>query len=140
MFTCKNKDLKSFCDFVLSVDLEARQSRQRTKFVKMCMNHLDSLDQVRDRLIEQHAEHDEVGNIIQEQNEQGQQVITLKSTDAFKRDIDELMNQTFDLPTNTDENKVMMNVVKNAVLNVERTFSGSEAMQYDDFCELVEQM
>jgi predicted nucleotide-binding protein (sugar kinase/HSP70/actin superfamily) len=104
------------------------------------MNHLDSLDQVRDRLIEQHAEHDEVGNIIQEQNEQGQQVITLKSTDAFKRDIDELMNQTFDLPTNTDENKVMMNVVKNAVLNVERTFSGSEAMQYDDFCELVEQM
>lgn len=122
----------------MSLELDAKLSRMRTRFVKMCAERLTEIDEFRASILEKYGKRDEDGNLIKEK-EKGFEIFTLEDKESFYRDLDQIMREEF-IVDELEERKDMLLGVKDAVLNVDRKFSGQEAMEYDRWCEIVEQI
>lgn len=134
----KNYELKGFMGFLMSFELNARDSRLRTRFVRLLNEYANRLDEEHNDLIKIHSNLDEDGNpIIIEDDVSKRYDITDKK--LFNVDYNKLLAED-NVILITEERKEMFNFVKSVILDCDKTFKGEEAFMYDRFCEIVEEV
>jgi len=134
----KNYEVEAFANFLMSLELIGRESRFRTRFVRLLMERVKLIREEHAELIRQFARFDESGNpIIVKIN--GVDAYDVPNKKAFDKEYSSLMNEDFIIEEN-EERKEMLLTVRDAILNCQKTFSGREAMEYDRWCEIVEEI
>jgi len=97
-------------------------------------------NQERVDIIRRYAEFNEDGSIMVDIDERGNEMIKVNDVNAFHRDMEELFNEDYIIELN-EPNKEMLVALRDIVLNkCDRLFSAQEALVYDRWCELVEQI
>ena len=134
-----NIEVEPFVNFLMELELPARQSRMRTRFCKLGMERLNLIAEEKMDIIKRHADLDENGEVKQVEDEQGRLVWDVKDKDGFNADYKELMIEEWALELN-EEKKDMLLTLKDSVLNLDIILKGKEALQYDRWCEIVEQI
>jgi hypothetical protein len=134
--TMHNVEVESFGNFLLELSLKGKESRMRTRFIKVLQERMELVKAEHQELIKQYANFNDDGEpeVIEKD---GQQVYDIKDISAFNKDYNELMMEKF-IIDETASNKDMVEAVKNAVLNCDKVFSGQEALVFDRYCEIVE--
>ena len=134
-----NIEVEPFINFLMELELPAKQSRMRTRFCKLGIERLRLLEEEKMEIIKKHANIDENGEVKQVKDEQGRLVWDVKDKDGFNADYKELMMEEWVLDLN-EEKKDMLLTLKDVVLNLDIILKGKEALQYDRWCEIVEQI
>ena len=134
-----NIEIEPFINFLMELELPAKQSRMRTRFCKLGIERLSLLEEEKMEIIKKHANIDENGEVKQVKDEQGRLIWDIKVKDGFNADYKELMIEEWVLELN-EEKKDMLLTLKDVVLNLDIILKGKEALQYDRWCEIVEQI
>ena len=134
-----NIEVEPFINFLMELELPAKQSRMRTRFCKLGIERLRLLEEEKMEIIKKHGNIDENGEIKQVEDEQGRLIWDVKDKDGFNADYKELMIEEWVLELN-EEKKDMLLTLKDSVLNLDIILKGKEALQYDRWCEIVEQI
>lgn len=136
----KHVDIEDFIKFLMEFELKGKESRMRTRFVRLLAEKHQSVMQENQDLIKTYSHLDEDGEPNKIERD-GKMYYDLK--EEFKAEYDReyfiLMNEDFVIEQN-EERKEMLLLVKDIVLNCDKTFSFNEALEYDAWCELVEQI
>lgn len=132
-----NIEVQGLYDFLLSLELSGKQNRMRTRFCKLLANQLQQIEEDKADLIDQFVAKDEDGKPIFEKLPDGKVKYHLRDTEGFAREFNILMREEFVIEE-TEEVKDMLLTVKDIVLNLDKSFSGQEALQYDRYCEVFE--
>lgn len=110
----------------------------RTRFVRLLNEKLQLLEEERMQLIKEHSRKDENGNPIVIEKD-GKQVYDVVNIDEFNQAYARLLNEEVYIDQNM-ERKQMLESVKDSVLNCGIEFKGQKALEYDNWCEIVEQI
>jgi hypothetical protein len=133
----RNYEVEGFIGFLMGQELSGKKSRARTKFAKLATEHMKEVEEGRMQLIKEYSNLDENGQPKTIEKENGQSSYDIKDMTAFVKEYDVLMNENF-IIEETESNKEMLEIVKDAVLETEQTFKGSDALVYERYCEIVE--
>jgi hypothetical protein len=134
----KNVEVESLIKFLMELELKGRDSRLRTRFVKLLMERQNLIDEEHQQLVKQYSSKDSEGNpniIIKE----GKQFYDVEDKVGFNREYYILLNEEY-IIEETEERKEMLLLLKDIILNCEKTFMGGEALEYDRWCEMVEEI
>jgi hypothetical protein len=135
----KNQDIERFVEFVMSEELPNKLSRMRSRFVVgYAKERLNLVYQERMEIINQYCKKDEDGELKIITDATGQHY-EIEDLDSFNKDLSELMNEYFVLEAN-EEKKEMLKCIKEIVLNTPKFFKGNEALEYDKWCDIVEEL
>lgn len=134
----KNTHIEKLVTFLMSLELSGKQSRMRTRFCKLLGERLKQIEDERMMLITQYGETDESGELLRTKTDSGEQY-HLKDVNAFSKEYSELMEEFFYIDK-TLERKEMLLIVKDCVLDCELKFKGLEALEYDEWCEVFEEV
>lgn len=133
----KNYEIAEFGEFLLELKLKGRQSRMRTRLVRLLQERLDLINEERNDLLMDYATKDEDGNIVKETDDDGEEYISLENGTEYNSEIQKLMLEEFILEE-TGEVKVIIDEVREIVLNTDMEFSGEEALAYDRWCDILD--
>lgn len=134
----KNFEIKPFIDFLMNLELIGKKSRMRTRFVKLLMERQMLINEEHQELLKQYSELDEEGNpkVVEKD---GELLYDVKDKISFTREYNILLNEDFVIEE-TEDKKEMLLTVQDIVLNCEMMFKGAEALLYDRFCEILEEI
>lgn len=132
-----NVEIEPFIKFIMELDLPGRESRMRTRFYRVALGKIKEIEEERLILVNKHGNLDNDGNVKKIKNDNGVLIWDIKNIQGFNDDHRDLLFEEWVLD-NTEERKEMFLTLKNIVLNVDRTFKGQEALEYDRWCEIVE--
>ncbi|WNF31631.1 DUF1617 family protein [Aeribacillus composti] len=114
------------------LSLRGKQSRHRSKFIKLLSERLEEYQEDLKELLKEHCNLDEKGEpIVKEDN-----TFDVKDIDAFIKDRKELDEE--EIVIEGGDYQDMLKTVKEILMNCDREFSGQEAMIYDYICERFE--
>lgn len=133
----KNFELKVFGDFLYELSLKGKESRMRSRFVALIEGQLQLIQNERDILLKDFAQKDEQGEIVTKEDSEGKAFVVLDEPMVYNLEVSKLMNEDFVIEVK-DDNKDMIKTVQEAVLNVDKEFSGFEAESYNRLCEILE--
>lgn len=133
----KNYEIAKFGEYLLELKLKGKQSRMRTRFIRLMQGQLDLVNEERSNLLIDYAIKDEDGEPVKNKDENGEEFISLENGNEYNLEIQKLMTEDF-IIEETAERLDMLREVRDTILNSEEEFSGVEAMQYDRWCEIVE--
>lgn len=133
-----NGELDKFVTFLFDLELDGKASRMRTRFMKLAQERLEEVEKERQRLISQYSKKDSEGNPLTDVRD-GLNVIILEDAISFETSFKELLLEAFILD-NTEERRDMLLALKDAVLNTTMKFKGQDALLYDRWCEVVEEI
>lgn len=142
--TMRNNEVTLVVDFLMELELPARDSRLRTRFVRQLQEHYNNIvTEEREQLIEEFAKKDENGERVLEtrKNDKGEevQVMLLDDPEAFNKEMTELLMEKYVIAAD-ENNEKMLKSVTNAILNYDGVLSGVKALQYDRICEIFEDL
>ncbi|MGG4105145.1 hypothetical protein AAXB25_14610 [Paenibacillus lautus] len=135
----KNDEVEAFAGFLMSLELPSYESRFRTRFVKHILaERAELVKEEHAELIREYARFDEKGSpiIIQDGDKQ---MYDVPDRAAFNKEYFKLLNEDF-IIDETEERKEMLLLIKEIILNCDKTFKGREALEYDRWCEIVEEI
>jgi hypothetical protein len=134
----KNIEVEPLITFLMEMELKGRDSRFRTRFVKLLMERQTLIEGEHKDLIKQFSSIGEDGqpNTI-EQN--GKSFYDVQDKVGFNKEYFMLMNEDF-IIEETEERKEMLILLKDVILNCEMTFMGGEALKYDRWCDIFEEI
>jgi hypothetical protein len=131
-----NVEVDSLGSFLLELNLKGKDSRMRTRFIRLLQERMELIRTEHQELVKQYAELDESGEPKTIERD-GQSVYDIKDIPAFNKEYNELMMELFVIEV-SEANKDMIEVVRNAVLECDKEFSGQEALVFDRYCEIME--
>lgn len=137
MIKLYNYEVEPFMKFLLELELAGKQSRMRTKIVKILNERSTEIDNDRIELAKEYAMKEEDGTPITETLENGQTVYKMENRYAFDHQYGLLMREELIIVDSPDKQD-MLDTVKDAILNTNQIFSGQQALEYDRWCEIVE--
>jgi len=131
--------------------LHGKESRARTRFLKLLQPRLVNLDEERKKMSEEHAEKKKVKEGDKEVekivflDEKGKdttdeskgKTYKIKDIDLFQKDYNEYINEDFIIDV-TPSNKDTIYTVRDILLNTVQEFKGGMADLYDNWCESFE--
>ena len=132
-----NIEVEPFINFLMELELPAKQSRMRTRFCKLGIERLNLIAEERMDIIKRCAHLDENGEINKIEGDNGQLIWDVQDKDAYNNDYRELMLEEWVIEL-SEENKDMLLTLKDSILNLDIILKGKEAMQYDRWCEILE--
>lgn len=135
----KNDEVEYFSIFLMGLELPSFESRLRTRFVKHILGErIQLVKEEHAELIKEFARFDEEGNpiVIQDGDKQ---MYDVPDRAGFNREYFRLLNEDFVIDE-TEERKEMLLLIKDIILNCDKTFKGREALEYDRWCEIVEEI
>lgn len=138
----KHYEIEEFINFLLKLNLRGRNSRMRTRFIKMLEEKKLEVNTEKRQLVSEYAKLGDNGEPIIVQDHTGERIIEFKSDndrDEFLNEIQILLNEEFVIPIN-ELNQEMIDTVRESVLDCDLLFSGDEAIKYDRYCDIVEGM
>ncbi|MCA1025668.1 hypothetical protein LCM23_06160 [Cytobacillus kochii] len=131
----KNSLLKAFAEFLMTFELKGKESRLRTRFVKLLDAQLKQINDETQLLAKDYCHLDDEGSpkLIEVD---GHQLWDIRDHEEWAKAINELFAE--ELHISGEDKKEMLTAVKEIVLNSEDTYNGQAAFDYDIWCELVE--
>ncbi len=132
----RNHEIKGFVDFLMELELKGKESRLRTRFVKLLIERQNLIEEEHQQLIIQYSNLDENGfpKIIERD---GQKMYDVVDIISFNREYNILLNEEFVIDE-SEERKEMLLLIKDIILDCDKTFKGEEAIRYDRYCQIVE--
>ena len=130
----KNVDVKGLAEFLASEKLVKKQSRMRTKFLKLLNESINEIESFRKEMLEKYSKKDDEGNALIENNS-----YVLEDAEAFNKEYVELMNEDF-IIDETESKRELLQHVERILENTETEFDGIKAFQYDAWCEAFENL
>ena len=130
----KNVDVKGLAEFLASEKLVKKQSRMRTKFLKILNEAIIETEEFRKELLTKYSEKDDEGNALIENNS-----YVLEDAEAFNKEYLELMSEEF-IIDETNSKREMLQNIKRILENTNTEFEGVKAFQYDTWCEAFENL
>jgi len=144
--------IPSIYGWLLSQKLHGKESRNRTRFLKILEEHQKQVDEDRKNLLEEHTERDKDGNLLYEtSDENGKVTISTKGgpessfkiadnkRESLEKTMQAYVKEVFKID-NTPERREAITVVKDLLLNSEDEFSGVLALRYEEWCDAFEHM
>jgi len=130
----ENHKLAPVINLLFDLPLRGKQSRHRTKFIKLLNERLQEYQKDFRELLKDHCHLDENGEPKTKNDGQHWDV---KDIDTFVKDKKELDEEVFIIEG--ANNQEMLKTIKEVLDNCDRAFSGQEAMIYDYICEKFEE-
>ncbi|MCU9614071.1 DUF1617 family protein [Caldibacillus lycopersici] len=127
----ENRKLEQAANLLFHLALKGKQSRHRTKFIKLLQARIEEVEEQRIQLAKEHSNLDEEGNPIVKNNK-----FDIKDLDAFSKDLEELYDEK--MVIEGGDYTSMLKTLKEVLLTCEVEFSGKEAVLYDYLCEQFE--
>lgn len=129
----ENRYLKPSIDLLFNLSLRGKQSRHRTRFIKLLNERLVQVEEERKQLAEEFAEKDEDGKPIVEDD---RYKIVGENRGQFQKEFEGLMSEDFVIEGENFQET--LEVVRDILLNCDEYFSGEQAFVYDYICEQFE--
>lgn len=134
----KNYEVEKFGKFLYDLTLKTTPSRIRSRFVKILQSQIDLINEERQQLINEYAVKDDEGNIIYKSDpEDNLEKLKIGNTIEYNEEVFKLMNEDF-IIEETESKVEMLSQIKDIVLNCDLELSGNAAMEFDRWCEIVE--
>ena len=130
----KNVDINGLAEFLASEKLVKKQSRMRTKFLKLLNEAVNEIESFRKEMLEKYSKKDDEGKALIDNNS-----YVLEDAEAFNKEYLELMNEDF-IIDETESKREMLQHIKRILDNTETEFDGAKAFQYDIWCEAFENL
>lgn len=127
----QNKYLLPSINLLYDLSLKGKESRHRTRFIKLLQEQLKEVEEERKQLAEEFSRKDKNGKPIIEDNK-----YVLENEKEFYKEFNELMDEEFIIEGANHEET--LKTVKKILLECEVAFSGQDAMVYDYLCEQFE--
>lgn len=134
-----NHEINSFASYLLGFELKGKETRMRTRFVKVLTSKLQQIEEERIILIKEYAHLDEEANPVRITDEEGNSVYDMKDANGFAVEYTKLQNEEL-IIIQDESNADMLRTIKSIILNDERSYSGLLAFQFDRWCEIIEQV
>lgn len=134
----KNVEVEALIGFLMKMELKGRDSRMRTRFVKLLMERQNLIEQEHQDLIKQFSVIGEDGNPKTIEKD-GKHFYDVQDKVGFNREYYMLLQEEY-IIEETEERKEMLLLLKDVILNCEMTFMGGEALEYDRWCDIVEEI
>lgn len=131
----ENQKLVPSINLLYGLSLKGKQSRHRTKFIKLLNERVEELKEQENELLKEHCNLDEEGKPKIIKAEQGDQW-DVKDIEAFTRDKKELYEEEMVLEGGDAQG--MLSTVKKVLLDCDSEWTGYEADIYDYLCEQFE--
>ncbi|WP_416144898.1 hypothetical protein [Planococcus koreensis] len=130
-----NKHVVKTINFLYEMPLKGRQSRHRTKLVKLLDAHLVTVTDDERQLLKEHC------HLNEEENPKtievnGQEIWDVKDAEAYSKDRTELLEELFILEGGAHE--ALVATVSNALEEYDGDLQGPDAVFYDVLCEVFE--
>lgn len=136
----KNIEVEPLANFLMKFELKGKESRLRTKFVRLLTEVQQQINKDNYELIKEYANLDEDKEPKKVERD-GKFFYDIKP--ELKREYNKeyivLMEEDY-IVDETENNKEMLSFIKEAILNCEMTFKGREAIEYDRYCDIVEEI
>ena len=149
-FKLKNKYIASFINWLVMQSLKGQYSRARSRFVATLQERVKEYQKFLTELVEKYVEKDEKGKPKVIATEY--QFKTDKDKEDYIKELNDLKNEEFILDI-TDANKKDINIIKNLTLETDYEFGPKETMtqeqmvfaariavEYDEWCQSLEQL
>lgn len=130
----ENQRIASAAQILFDLPLKGKESRHRTKLIKLFEGRLKEVSEQEKDLLKEHCNLDEEGNPKTFDNGQKWDV---KDPDEFTKDRIDLYEEKYVIDAGDIEET--LKVVKSALENCDVVFSGKEADTYDYLCEALEE-
>lgn len=130
----ENNKLGQVIDLLFDLSLKGKQSRHRTKFIKLLSERFQEYQNDFKLLLKEHCHLDDNGNPKTTTDGQHWDV---KDVDAFIKDKKELDEEEIVIEGGNYHG--MLKTVKEVLFNCDKEFRGQEAMIYDYICEKFEE-
>lgn len=131
-----NYELEPFVKFLFEMELRGRESRMRTRLIKMLETHFSRYQNEKMDIAKQYARRDEQGGIVTVRKDDAE-MIELEDADAANRELLELAQERAVVEQN-EENRDMLLAMKEAVLGYDVPLKGASSAEWDRWCEIVE--
>lgn len=135
-FEIKNSMISPAIKLLYDLKLKGKQSRHRTKFIKLLQGKMKELHAQELDLIKEYTGDDGDGG--PKKREDGSFAIRPEDEIAFRKEQDELFDEPFVI--DGGDNYLTLETVKDIVLEYDEEVSGSTAVAYDYLCEAFENM
>lgn len=129
IFKVKNSIVSQASKFFYDLPLKGRQSRHRSKLVKILDAHIEEVAEAERLILEEHCEKDESGAFKKINNDTHWAV---RNPEAFGKDKMELMNE--EVVVDGGANEAMLKTVRNILFEYDGELSGTDAELYDVLC------
>lgn len=129
-------ELEKFMEFLMDFDLKAKHCRLRTRFVRLLNEYMERFRVEHKDLIILNSNLDETGQPLAVEKD-GVKMYDVVDKVKFNKEFNVLLNEEIFIEIN-EERKEMFNLIKEIILNCDKTFKYEEAFMYDRFCEIVE--
>ena len=134
----KNVMIEPLMNFLMKFELKGKESRLRTRFVKLLNEHQNQLQNDNYELIKEYANLDEQGEPKQiQRGEKFHYDINAEKRSEYNNEYILLMEEHCIIDEN-ESHKELLLFIKELILNCDMTFKGREAMEYDLYCEVFE--
>lgn len=133
----KNYELKAFGEFLYELSLKGKESRMRSRFIKVLEDQLQLINNEREILLKDYAKKDENGELVFDKDEEGREFVILDDSFSYNLELSKLMQEDFIIEVKND-NTEMIKTIQDVVLNCDKEFSGIEAERYNRFCDILE--
>ncbi|MED4916705.1 DUF1617 family protein [Geobacillus thermodenitrificans] len=125
--------LAAIINLLYDLPLKGKQSRHRTKFIKLLHERLEEYREDIKQLLKEHCNLDESGEpVVKDDN-----TYDVKDIEAYIKDKKELDEE--EIVIEGGDVQGMLKTVKEILFNCDREFRGEEAMIYDYICEKFEE-
>jgi hypothetical protein len=122
----KNRHLVGLCTWLQGLALAGKESRERTRFVDLCIPRISELEGLKGQVVEKYCLKNEDGSRKTiEKDGRIHWDIPADQEAAFRKDLEELENEEF-LIDLLDGNISKVNTVRNLVLNTDFKFGPAE--------------
>lgn len=141
----KNYEIGELQSFLFNLILKGKESRMRTRFIKLLEDQIELLKVERQQLINDYALKDENGEIVTETKEihnKEEEIVLFQCEEAEKEaqmQIMLMMNEDFIIEETADKIE-MLTTLQSIILNCDLEFTGNKAVLYDRFCEIFEEI
>lgn len=127
-----NININSTINFFYNMPLRGKQSRHRTKFIKLLTDRLKEVSEQEKQLLIEFAKKDEKGNPIKI----GETRYEIEDIESLAKEKEILFNEEFVI--DGGDNEDMLKTLKDVLENYNEELRGQEATLYDYLCEQFE--
>ena len=133
-----NYQVQPLLEFLFNMELSGRQSRMRTRLIRLLEDHLVNEIQAENKiLLDECAEKDENGEFVYNQAT-GMIALLPHKAEEYHREYEDLMKERFYLEIN-DKNVPIITEIYHILDTNQSPLSGQLATFYDEWCDIFEE-
>lgn len=140
----KNYEISELYAFLFNLILKGKESRMRTRFLKLLEEQLNLVNLERQQLVTDYAEKDENEEILYtkefvDEKEIEVPIFSQEDEKEVQSQILTLLHEDFIIEETADKIE-MLQVLQKVLLNLDLEFTGKKATLYNRFCEIFEDL